>query len=147
MRHFSPAALTISLPRSRSPSATSGLPLVASTATTSSNPAALKSASRWPGAPRLSSPAAVGALVNQWVGPNAMRWILGLSFLAMAAWILVPDKVDDEEEGQPKPRFGVFGATVIAFFIFFIAATSIWRIRSALTPYSAASSCSRGRRG
>jgi putative Ca2+/H+ antiporter (TMEM165/GDT1 family) len=46
-----------------------------------------------------------------------MRWILGLSFLAMAAWILVPDKVEDEEEGPPKPRFGVFGATVIAFFL------------------------------
>jgi putative Ca2+/H+ antiporter (TMEM165/GDT1 family) len=61
--------------------------------------------------------AAVGAWVNQWVGPEAMRWILGLSFLAMAGWILVPDKADEGGEGGPKPRFGVFGATVIAFFL------------------------------
>ena len=44
-----------------------------------------------------------------------MRWILGASFLAMAAWILVPDKIDDETD--QKTRFGVFGTTVIAFFL------------------------------
>ena len=59
---------------------------------------------------------AVGMWVTQVVGPDVMRWILGLSFIAMAAWILVPDEIDDDEE-QKEHRFGVFGATVIAYFL------------------------------
>ena len=46
-----------------------------------------------------------------------MRWILGLSFIAMAAWTLVPDKYDDDEEQAAAPRFGVFGTTLVAFFL------------------------------
>ncbi|KIF82358.1 TMEM165/GDT1 family protein [Noviherbaspirillum autotrophicum] len=58
---------------------------------------------------------AVGNWITAYVGRDAMRWVLGLSFLAMAAWMLVPDELDDVEA---KPaRFGVFGATVIAFFL------------------------------
>jgi len=37
-----------------------------------------------------------------------------LVFLAIAAWMLVPDTVDAEHE--PLERFGVFGTTLIAFF-------------------------------
>ena len=59
----------------------------------------------------------VGAWVAAKVGPDLMRWILGLSFLAMAAWILVPDKVDDDEATSQRARFGVFGTTAIAFFL------------------------------
>jgi putative Ca2+/H+ antiporter (TMEM165/GDT1 family) len=44
-----------------------------------------------------------------------MRWALGLSFIAMALWMLVPDKLDDES--RKASRFGVFGTTLIAFFI------------------------------
>ena len=58
---------------------------------------------------------AVGAWVAAAVGPTWMRWILGLSFIAMALWTLVPDKLDDEE--SPPPRFGVFGTTLVAFFL------------------------------
>jgi putative Ca2+/H+ antiporter (TMEM165/GDT1 family) len=58
--------------------------------------------------------AAVGAWVTQLIGPDLLRWILGASFIAMGLWMLVPDKLDDTE-AQP-PRFGVFGATVLAFF-------------------------------
>lgn len=58
---------------------------------------------------------ALGAFVSSLVGPTAMRWILGLSFLAMAAWTLIPDRYE-AQSAQP-PRFGVFGATVIAFFL------------------------------
>jgi Ca2+/H+ antiporter, TMEM165/GDT1 family len=58
----------------------------------------------------------VGAWVAARVGPDLMRWILGLSFLAMAIWILVPDKVDDEAPSRGA-RFGVFGTTAIAFFL------------------------------
>jgi putative Ca2+/H+ antiporter (TMEM165/GDT1 family) len=59
---------------------------------------------------------AVGSWVTQALGPDVLRWVLGGSFIAMALWMLVPDKLD-EEEAQTKPRFGVFGATVIAFFL------------------------------
>jgi putative Ca2+/H+ antiporter (TMEM165/GDT1 family) len=58
---------------------------------------------------------AVGAYITSLVDPQAMRWILGVSFLAMAAWTLVPDKFDEEE--AKLARFGVFGTTVIAFFL------------------------------
>ena len=59
---------------------------------------------------------AVGTWLAAAIGPQAMRWILGLSFLAMAAWILVPDKADDEAAAR-EPRHGVFLATVVTFFL------------------------------
>jgi putative Ca2+/H+ antiporter (TMEM165/GDT1 family) len=58
---------------------------------------------------------AVGAWIVQFVGPDAMRWILGISFLLMAGWTLIPDSAPDEDSGTP--RYGVFIATVIAFFL------------------------------
>lgn len=58
---------------------------------------------------------AVGAWITTLIGANALRWILGISFIAMAMWMLVPDKLDGAE--AESPRFGVFGATVIAFFL------------------------------
>lgn len=58
---------------------------------------------------------ALGGWLTNFVGPDVLRWILGLSFLAMAGWMLVPDKIDDLED-RPA-RFGVFGATVFAFFL------------------------------
>ena len=60
---------------------------------------------------------AAGAWISALVGPTAMRWILGLSFIAMAAWTLVPDKYDDDEKQDAAPRFGVFVTTLIAFFL------------------------------
>ena len=58
---------------------------------------------------------ALGTLVAGWLGPDLLRWILGGSFLAMAAWILVPDRLDEEDTRVPK--LGVFGATLVAFFL------------------------------
>ena len=58
---------------------------------------------------------AVGAWITLMVAPETLRWILGISFLGMAAWILVPDKLDENE--ARFARFGVFGTTVIAFFL------------------------------
>lgn len=59
---------------------------------------------------------AAGAWLTTLLGPQVLRWILAVSFLAMAVWMLVPDKLD--EEGDAKaPRLGVFGTTVIAFFL------------------------------
>jgi len=58
---------------------------------------------------------AVGAWLVHVIGPDAMRWILGLSFLGMAAWALIPDSAPDETSAPP--RYGVFVATAIAFFV------------------------------
>lgn len=59
---------------------------------------------------------AAGAWVTTWLGPQLLRWVLGLSFIAMAAWMLIPDKLDDED-ATDAPRWGVFGTTVVAFFL------------------------------
>ena len=60
---------------------------------------------------------AVGGWVAQALGPDVLRWVIGLSFLAMAAWMLVPDKIDAEAVTNNKNQFGVFGTTVVAFFL------------------------------
>lgn len=57
----------------------------------------------------------VGVLAAQWMGGEPLRWVLGLSFLAMAAWMMVPDKIDDDE--ARGTRFGPFLATLVAFFL------------------------------
>jgi len=58
---------------------------------------------------------ALGAWITSLVTPEVLRWILGLSFIAMAAWTLVPDRLD---EGDAKlDRYGVFGTTLVAFFL------------------------------
>ena len=59
---------------------------------------------------------AAGAWVTTVLGPEVLRWVLGMSFIAMAAWMLIPDKMDDDDTGS-APKFGVFGTTVIAFFL------------------------------
>lgn len=58
---------------------------------------------------------AVGAWLTRTLGPDLMRWILGASFLAMAAWMLVPDKLDDDDSAA-KRRGGVFLTTAVLFF-------------------------------
>ncbi|MBV6322822.1 TMEM165/GDT1 family protein [Duganella violaceipulchra] len=59
--------------------------------------------------------AAVGAWITSLLGPDILRWVLGLSFLAMAAWTLVPDKIDEDD--MPLAKYGVFLTTLIAFFV------------------------------
>jgi Ca2+/H+ antiporter, TMEM165/GDT1 family len=59
---------------------------------------------------------AVGAWVTGVLGPDVLRWVLGISFLAMAAWMLIPDKLDADDSAKVS-RFGVFGTTLIAFFL------------------------------
>ncbi len=58
---------------------------------------------------------AVGAWVTTLLGPQTLRWVLGVSFIAMAVWTLIPDKFDEED--AKLARFGVFGTTLIAFFL------------------------------
>ena len=59
---------------------------------------------------------AVGAWLTRTIGPDAMRWILGVSFFAMAAWMLVPDKLDDDP-GASRKVGGVFLTTTVLFFL------------------------------
>jgi putative Ca2+/H+ antiporter (TMEM165/GDT1 family) len=59
---------------------------------------------------------AVGAAVMRMLGPELLRWLLALSFFAMAAWILVPDTLD-AATAKPRGRAGVFGTTVVTFFL------------------------------
>lgn len=56
-----------------------------------------------------------GAWIQSLLGPQALRWVLGASFIAMALWMLVPDRLD--EGAAQAPRFGIFGATAILFFL------------------------------
>ena len=58
---------------------------------------------------------ALGAWITSLASPETMRWILGVSFIGMAIWTLIPDKFDESE--ARFARFGVFGTTVIAFFL------------------------------
>jgi len=60
---------------------------------------------------------AFGSLVAGWLSPQTLKWIVAVSFLAIAAWTLVPDKVDDAEEASKLRSHGVFAATVVAFFL------------------------------
>ena len=55
---------------------------------------------------------AAGAWLTMVLGPQVLRWILGASFLAMAVWMLIPDKLDEDGDGKP-PRFGVFEQGII----------------------------------
>ena len=59
---------------------------------------------------------AVGAWVTTFVGPQILRWVLAASFIGMAVWMLIPDKIDAEDT-DAAPRWGVFGTTVVAFFL------------------------------
>ena len=58
----------------------------------------------------------VGAWITAHVNPLVLRWILGVSFLGMAIWALIPDKIE-EDEAHAVNRFGVFGATLVTFFL------------------------------
>ncbi|QIK81322.1 TMEM165/GDT1 family protein [Lysobacter sp. HDW10] len=59
---------------------------------------------------------ALGAWITASVSPDILRWVLGVSFVGMAIWTLIPDKIE-EEETQIAKRFGVFGATLVTFFL------------------------------
>ena len=59
---------------------------------------------------------AVGAWITAVISPEILRWVLGVSFLAMAIWTLIPDKIEDEEM-KVASKLGVFGATLVTFFL------------------------------
>ncbi len=59
---------------------------------------------------------ALGAWITTNVSPEVLRWVLGLSFIGMAVWTLIPDKIE-EEESLIAQKLGVFGATLVTFFL------------------------------
>ncbi len=59
---------------------------------------------------------ALGAWITTAANPEILRWLLGLSFIGMAVWTMIPDKIEEEETLVAK-RLGVFGATLITFFL------------------------------
>jgi putative Ca2+/H+ antiporter (TMEM165/GDT1 family) len=59
---------------------------------------------------------ALGAWLTTSVSPQILRWVLGLSFAGMAAWTMIPDRIE-EDETRVARKFGVFGATLITFFL------------------------------
>ncbi len=59
---------------------------------------------------------ALGTWITSTLGPVVLRWVLGVSFIAMAVWTLIPDKIE-EEETMIQQKFGVFGATLATFLL------------------------------
>jgi len=59
---------------------------------------------------------ALGAWITSVVSPQVLRWVLGVSFIAMAVWTLIPDEIE-KDEARVAQRFGIFGATAVTFFI------------------------------
>jgi Ca2+/H+ antiporter, TMEM165/GDT1 family len=59
---------------------------------------------------------ALGAWITAAINPRVLRWLLGLSFLAMAIWTMIPDEIENDET-QVARRFAIFGATLITCFL------------------------------
>ncbi|AQZ94941.1 TMEM165/GDT1 family protein [Halopseudomonas phragmitis] len=63
---------------------------------------------------------ALAGAVGQWVSVLLsdfwLHLILAVSFIAVAGWTLIPDKLDDEDT-PPISRYGAFMATLVAFFL------------------------------
>lgn len=57
----------------------------------------------------------LGASLDSWLNGNTARWILAAAFLAMAAWVLVPDK--DDDSANTHQAWGAFLATTVLFFL------------------------------
>jgi Predicted membrane protein len=57
----------------------------------------------------------VGTWVTELLPPNVLAWVIGILFLAMAAWMLVPDKLD--VDNTRLVSLGVFGTTLVVFFL------------------------------
>jgi putative Ca2+/H+ antiporter (TMEM165/GDT1 family) len=60
-------------------------------------------------------------LIGEWVGelitPQILRWLLGISFLAVAAWAIIPDKIEEDEDVKIRGHYGIFVLTAVTFFL------------------------------
>ncbi len=57
------------------------------------------------------------ALIVSWAGPGLLRWILAAGFAIMAAWTLIPDKIEDEEKDANRFKMGPLLTTLVCFFL------------------------------
>ncbi|MDB1124097.1 TMEM165/GDT1 family protein [Vibrio algarum] len=55
-----------------------------------------------------------GVIVADYISPEMLTWVLAISFLAMAGWVLIPDKLDEDESISNR---GPFVASFMTFFI------------------------------
>ena len=60
---------------------------------------------------------AIGAWLGALITPGIMRWALAVSFVVMGLWVLVPDKLDPNEANVSRSHLGVFGTTIVTFFL------------------------------
>ena len=60
---------------------------------------------------------ALGAWLSAAVNPDYLRWGLGLLFIGMGVWALIPDKLDDAALDETATTFGIFWITTVAFFL------------------------------
>jgi putative Ca2+/H+ antiporter (TMEM165/GDT1 family) len=60
---------------------------------------------------------AIGAWLGALITPGIMRWALGVSFVVMGLWVLVPDKLDPKDTQVSRSHLGVFGTTIVTFFL------------------------------
>ncbi len=58
---------------------------------------------------------ALGAWITSVMSPDVLRWVIGISFIGMGAWTLIPDTFDEDAAGLT--RYGVFATTLVAFFL------------------------------
>ena len=60
---------------------------------------------------------ALGAWLSSLMSPTTLSWVMAAAFIGMGLWILVPDKLDEDDVALPKKQMGVFFATLSAFFL------------------------------
>ena len=59
--------------------------------------------------------AGLGYFVSRWLSGQTFQIIVGIAFVVMAGWALIPDKED--EEAAKRPAHGIFMTTLVAFFL------------------------------
>lgn len=59
----------------------------------------------------------LGGYLTSLLSPQVLRWVLAASFLGMAVWALIPDKLSEEDSRPSATTWGVFGATFVSFFL------------------------------
>ncbi len=57
------------------------------------------------------------AFLADYIEPDWIRWALAAGFVAMAAWTLIPDKLDEDDKPRRKRAAGAFVTTLVAFFL------------------------------
>ncbi|WP_257296064.1 TMEM165/GDT1 family protein [Endozoicomonas sp. YOMI1] len=56
-----------------------------------------------------------GSWVVAWISPDILQYLIAASFFTVAAWTLIPDKLDDSD--GPMNGYGVFLTTLALFFV------------------------------